>query len=115
MGDTVHVVGIPTAEQMLLHERQSTKTTEGRRNQEIRGYLEPSGELYDKIVKSAEGYVIQRPGDQVGAVSHRPQGVRRHRCWRSSPRKTMISSRNRRPWTMAGGARAPLPHSLSAA
>lgn len=68
LGDTVHVVGIPTAEQMLLHERQSTKTTEGRRNQEIRGYLEPSGELYDKIVKSAEGYVIQRPGDQVGAV-----------------------------------------------
>lgn len=56
LGDTVHVVGIPTAEQMLLHERQSTRTTEGRRNQEIRGFLEPSGELYDKIVRSTEGY-----------------------------------------------------------
>lgn len=56
LGQVTHVVGIPTAEQMLVHERQSTKTTEGRRNQEIRGYLEPSGELYDKIAKSSEGY-----------------------------------------------------------
>jgi hypothetical protein len=56
LGETVHVVSIPTAEQMLIHERQSTRTTEGRRNQEIRGFLEPSGELYDKIAKPAEGY-----------------------------------------------------------
>jgi hypothetical protein len=56
LGEVTHVVGIPTAEQMLVHERQSTKTTEGRRNQEIRGFLEPSGELYDKVAKSTEGY-----------------------------------------------------------
>jgi hypothetical protein len=56
LGETLHVVGIPTAEQMLIHERQSTRTTEGRRNQEIRGFLEPSGDLYDKVVKSSEGY-----------------------------------------------------------
>ena len=56
LGEVTHVVGIPTAEQMLVHERQSTKTTEGRRNQEIRGFLEPSGELYDKIAVSQEGY-----------------------------------------------------------
>jgi hypothetical protein len=59
LGEVTHIVGIPSAEQMLVHERQSTKTTEGRRNQEIRGYLEPSGELYDKVevAKSREGYV----------------------------------------------------------
>jgi hypothetical protein len=56
LGEVTHVVGIPTAEQMLAHERQSTKTTEGRRNQEIRGFLEPSGELYDKIAVSQDGY-----------------------------------------------------------
>jgi len=56
LGEVSHVVRGPTAEQILAHERQSTKTTEGRRNQEIHGYLEPSGELYDKIVVSSEGY-----------------------------------------------------------
>jgi hypothetical protein len=56
LGEVTHVMNLPTAEQMLVHERRSTKTTEGRRNQEIRGFLEPSGELYDKIAKSQEGY-----------------------------------------------------------
>lgn len=56
LGETEHVVGVPTAEQILMHERQSTRITEGRRNQEIRGFLEPSGELYDKVIKAKEGY-----------------------------------------------------------
>jgi hypothetical protein len=56
LGEVTHVLGIPTAEQMLVHERQSTTTIDGRRDQEIRGYLEPSGEFYDQLLKSNEGY-----------------------------------------------------------
>lgn len=56
IGDTVHTVSMPTAEDMLAHERRSTQAIDGRRNQEIRGYLEPTGELYDRIVKKADGY-----------------------------------------------------------
>jgi hypothetical protein len=75
LGEVTHVVGIPTAEQMLMHERQSTKTTEGRRNQEIRGFLEPSGELYNRIAKSTEGYAATayvNTLSQSGGVSLEP-------------------------------------------
>ena len=68
LGEVTHLVGIPTAEQMLVHERQSTKTTEGRRNQEIRGFLEPSGELYNGIVKSTEGYAAPVVGSMERPV-----------------------------------------------
>jgi hypothetical protein len=68
LGEVTHVVGIPTAEQMLVHERQSTKTTEGRRNQEIRGFLEPSGTLYDAIAKSTEGYAPTSGGPSTVVV-----------------------------------------------
>lgn len=63
-GVTVHTVRRPNADEMLEHERSSTKTIDARRSQEIRGFLEPSGELYDKIRQRVEGYA----GDVVPII-----------------------------------------------
>jgi hypothetical protein len=53
---TEHVVAMPTRRQMDKHESASVKIIGARRAQEIRGFLEPTGELYDAIVKEALGY-----------------------------------------------------------
>jgi hypothetical protein len=56
IGETEHIVRSPMADEVLIHERESTKTIDGRRTQEIRGFLEPSGALYDSIRQSVAGY-----------------------------------------------------------
>jgi hypothetical protein len=63
-----HLVGIPTRKQMDKHEASSVKIVGARRAQEIRGFLEPSGELYDAIVKKSEGYVGPVPIVHKAAV-----------------------------------------------
>lgn len=55
-GITEHVVRMPTRKEMDSHEAKSVQVTGARRAQEIRGFLEPSGELYDAIQKSVDGY-----------------------------------------------------------
>ena len=53
---TEHLVRIPTRKEMDVHEAASVKVTGQRRAQEIRGFLEPSGALYDSILKENSGY-----------------------------------------------------------
>lgn len=53
---TEHVVRMPTRKEMDRHEASSVQVTGARRAQEIRGFLEPSGDLYDAIQKSVAGY-----------------------------------------------------------
>lgn len=52
----VHVLRMPTAKEMQDHDRASTSVVAGRRSVETRAFLEPSGELYDKLHVSHEGY-----------------------------------------------------------
>lgn len=54
---TEHLVRMPTRREMDKHEASSVKIVGARRSQEIRGFLEPSGELYDSIHESHLGYV----------------------------------------------------------
>src|SRR5579859_879107 len=54
-GVTHHVVNMPTQRQIIAHERASVRVLGGRRSQEIRGSLEPSGELYDEIATPEAG------------------------------------------------------------
>jgi hypothetical protein len=64
LGEVTHVVRGVLADEELEHDRQSTKSIDGRRESEIRGFLEPSGELYNKIFVSANGYApTSRGGD----------------------------------------------------
>jgi len=53
---TEHLVRMPTRKEMDRHETASVKVTGARRAQEIRGFLEPSGDLYDAITKEVGGY-----------------------------------------------------------
>lgn len=53
---TEHLVRMPTRKEMDKHEAASVKITGARRAQEIRGFLEPSGELYDQMKKEVTGY-----------------------------------------------------------
>lgn len=53
---TEHLVRTPTIDEMDAHEAASVSVVGERRQQEIRGFLEPSGELYDAIVKGVQGY-----------------------------------------------------------
>ena len=57
----VHVLKMPTAKQMQDHERASTSAVGARRSVEIRAFLEPSGDLYDKLHVSHEGYASEVP------------------------------------------------------
>lgn len=52
----VHVLRMPTAKEMLDHERASTSVVAARRSIETRAFLEPSGVLYDKLHISHDGY-----------------------------------------------------------
>ena len=51
-----HVLRMPTAKEMQEHERASTSVVSARRSIETRAFLEPSGELYDKLHVSHGGY-----------------------------------------------------------
>ena len=51
-----HVLRMPTAKEMLDHERASTSVVAARRSIETRAFLEPSGALYDKLHVSHNGY-----------------------------------------------------------
>jgi hypothetical protein len=53
---TEHLVRMPTRKEMDRHEAGSVKVTGARRAQEIREFLEPSGDLYDAITKESVGY-----------------------------------------------------------
>lgn len=59
--DTEHVLRMPTQRERDEHEKASVRYIGERRAQEIRGFLEPSGALYDRIHVKHEGY--------AGAVS----------------------------------------------
>lgn len=48
---TEHLVRMPTSREMDKHSAASVKVVGARRAQEIREFLEPSGELYDAIVQ----------------------------------------------------------------
>ena len=52
----MHVLRMPTAKEMQDHERASTSVVAARRSVETRAFLEPSGELYDKLHVSHGGY-----------------------------------------------------------
>jgi hypothetical protein len=52
----VHVLRMPTAKEMQDHERASVSVVAARRSVETRAFLEPSGDLYDKLHVSDEGY-----------------------------------------------------------
>lgn len=68
---TVHVLRMPMQDQIREHEKSSTKQTFGTRSAEIRVNLEPSGNLYDKVVVSAEGYAGAVPiVHKVAAVTN---------------------------------------------
>lgn len=54
---TEHVLRQPTQKQMREYGRSATRWVNARRAQEIRTFLEPSGELYDKLSVSVSGYV----------------------------------------------------------
>jgi hypothetical protein len=58
---TEHLVRMPTRTEMDRYEVASVKVTGQRRAQEIRGFLEPSGELYDAIRKDVSGYEGEVP------------------------------------------------------
>lgn len=58
---TTHVVRMPTAKQMKDHEAASVRTISNRRSVEMRALLEPSGELYDNVHVSHEGYQCPVP------------------------------------------------------
>lgn len=53
---TVHFLRCPSKREQFNHERQSVDVVDGGRMREIRVALEPSGELYDKLVERTEGY-----------------------------------------------------------
>jgi hypothetical protein len=66
--ETSHVLRMPTAKEMQEHERASTSVIVGRRQQEIRAFLEPSGLLYDKLHVSSSGYAGATPIVHKSAV-----------------------------------------------
>lgn len=65
---TEHLVRMPTVKEMDAHETSSVRITGARRAQEVRGFLEPSGELYDAIQRSATGYDSKVPIVHKAAV-----------------------------------------------
>jgi hypothetical protein len=61
---TVHTLRIPTEQESRDYSDAAADFVNGRRNREIRMSIEPSGALYDKLVKKVEGY----EGDVVPIV-----------------------------------------------
>jgi len=56
-GQVVHLLKIPMQSDLMSFSRAAAPPIiEGRRSQEIRTYLEPSGELWDKIGRAEAGY-----------------------------------------------------------
>jgi hypothetical protein len=53
---TVHTLRIPTEQESRDYGDAALDRINGRRNFELRISLEPSGALYDKLLKSVEGY-----------------------------------------------------------
>lgn len=69
-GRVVHVLRMPTQDQIREHERATTDTVYGNRSAEVRVALEPSGVLYDKVVEGAEGYAGAVPiNHKVAAIT----------------------------------------------
>lgn len=61
-GEVTHVLNMPTAKQVNLYRRAAIRVVDGRRGaQEIVINLNASGDLYDKLVVSATGYVGEVP------------------------------------------------------
>jgi hypothetical protein len=58
---TEHVLRMPTQKEIHDYNRSSTRLVNVRRSQEIRSYLEPSGDLYDKIASKSSGYAATVP------------------------------------------------------
>lgn len=68
-GIVEHLVRIPTQAQIQQYETASVRVVGQRRSQEIRGFLEPSGELYDLIFVSQSGYPKDKPVPIVHKVA----------------------------------------------
>ncbi len=61
-GQTVHVVRMPSAKQVIQYRRAAVHVIDGRRGaQEIRLNLQAAGELYDTLFVSSEGYTDATP------------------------------------------------------
>mgnify|MGYP001574031363 CR=1 FL=1 len=52
----VYVLRMPKQSEMAAFSRASMRVIEGRRSQELRFFLEPGEELFDKLLVSSEGY-----------------------------------------------------------
>jgi hypothetical protein len=66
--ETVHVVRMPWERETQEYSRSAVGVVRGRRSDEIRVTLEPSGVLYDKIAISTEGYAGRVPINHKSAV-----------------------------------------------
>lgn len=66
--EAIHVLKMPSQQQILEYDRSSTSRITSRRAQEIRTFLEPSGALYDKLIVSASGYAGKVPIVHKAAV-----------------------------------------------
>lgn len=65
---TTHLLRCPTKREQIEHERSSVDVIDGGKMREIRVALEPSGELYDKLLKSTDGYAGEVPINHKFAV-----------------------------------------------
>jgi hypothetical protein len=63
-----HVLRMPTAKEMADHDRASVSVVAARRSVETRAFLEPGGELYDKLHVSHEGYAGAVPLNHKSAT-----------------------------------------------
>lgn len=54
--DVVHILKIPTQKQIMDHQRASFQNTSKRNVQETKTFLEPTGELWNKLAQETDGY-----------------------------------------------------------